>query len=127
MQLDDFEGIVIFATNFYKNYDKAFIRRIFAHIEFFNPSIEGLKQIWELYLPTKLPLDKDVAIDTLAELSQGLTAADIKNIVIKSAVRTLVLEHEVVELKTIVDIIVEVKKSKSDSNLSYMSEIKIKE
>jgi len=126
MQLDDFEGIVIFATNFYKNYDKAFIRRIFAHIEFVKPSIEALRKIWKLYLPTKLPLDKDVTIDILAELSQDLTAADIKNIVIKSAVRTLVLNNELVKLQTIAELIDELKKANSDSNLAYMPETKIR-
>lgn len=122
LQLDNFDGIVIFATNFYKNYDKAFIRRIFAHIEFTKPSLEILKLIWHLYLPDKLPLDTNVSIDILSEKSQGLTAADIKNIVIKSAVRTLVLEHRKVKFNTFLSIIEELKKSKLDSNFSYINE-----
>lgn len=43
-QLDDFVGIVVFATNFYKNYDKAFIRRIFSHIEFEMPDYDNRKK-----------------------------------------------------------------------------------
>ncbi len=34
LQLDKFDGVVIFATNLAKNYDGAFVRRILAHIEF---------------------------------------------------------------------------------------------
>ena len=119
-QLDEFEGIVIFATNFYKNYDKAFIRRIFAHIEFTKPSFEGREKIWKLYLPSKLPLDNEVKSNILAENSEGLTAADIKNIVIKAAVRTLVLKKDTISLEVFLEVINELKKSQTDSEKIYI-------
>ncbi len=120
-QLDDFEGIVIFATNFYKNYDKAFIRRIFAHIEFLKPSLEGREKIWKLYLPTKLPLTEQVDIKKLSEESDGLTASDIKNIVLKSAIRTLSLNQDKVSLETFLEVINELKESQLDCDKTYIN------
>jgi len=120
-QLDDFDGIVIFATNFYKNYDKAFIRRIFAHIEFLKPSEEGRKEIWKLYLPIKLPLEDEVTVEKLAKESSGLTASDIKNIVIKSSLRTLLLSQDEVRLDTFLEVINELKKSQEDSDRNFIN------
>jgi ATP-dependent 26S proteasome regulatory subunit len=120
IQLDDFDGIVIFATNFYKNYDKAFIRRIFAHIEFLKPSEEGRKEIWKLYLPAKLPLEDEVTIEKLVNESAGLTASDIKNIVIKSSLRTLVLNQDKVTLNTLFEVISELKKSQENSEKNFI-------
>ena len=120
-QLDDFDGIVIFATNFYKNYDKAFIRRIFAHIEFLKPLEEGRKEIWKLYLPSKLPLEDEITVEKLAKESTGLTASDIKNIVIKSSLRTLVLNQDEVKLDTFIEVINELKKSQEDSDRNFIN------
>ena len=85
--LDEFQGIVIFTTNFISNYDSAFFRRIFAHIEFPLPDREARKRIWEHYLVDALPLDvpKQEASELLSNI-EGATGADISNAVLKTAV-----------------------------------------
>lgn len=83
--LEQFHGVVIFATNLIKNYDKAFETRI-QHIEFLLPDRECRKKIWEQHLPSSLPLAPDVSLDALSEIGD-LCGRDIRNAVIQSAVR----------------------------------------
>lgn len=54
-QLDKFSGVVIFATNFPRNYDGAFVRRILAHIEFELPDEECRFRLWQYLLPAEVP------------------------------------------------------------------------
>lgn len=83
--LDRKNAIVIFTTNFFKNYDRAFIRRILFNIHFPDPELSELKKIWEFHLTPKVP--KDVTYEELAEMSIGLTGGDIKHITLKICTR----------------------------------------
>jgi ATP-dependent 26S proteasome regulatory subunit len=85
LQLDAFDGVVIFATNLATNYDAAFVRRILAHVYFPLPDREALVRLWRLHLPDKLPVMPDVSPETLAALSEGLSGGDILNCVILAA------------------------------------------
>lgn len=93
IQMDKFDGIVIFASNFAKNYDSAFVRRIIAHIEFQLPDKEARKLLWRLHLPKELPLDSNINIDWLSERSEGFSGADIKSSVILAACRAVEREE----------------------------------
>ncbi len=81
--LDEYQGIVIFTTNFITNYDSAFFRRILGHIEFPLPDKESRKLIWEHYLVNELPLDspKDEVAEILSCI-ENATGADISNAVL---------------------------------------------
>lgn len=81
IELEKFEGIVIFATNFEKNYDKAFVSRITHHVQFDLPDAEGLRKIWDKFLLEKIPLegDRESILTKLADLSLGLAGRDIRN------------------------------------------------
>lgn len=81
IELEKFEGIVIFATNFEKNYDKAFVSRITHHIQFDLPDQEGLRKIWDKFLVPQIPLDGDreSILSKLADISLGLAGRDIRN------------------------------------------------
>lgn len=83
--LDRKNAIVIFTTNFFKNYDRAFIRRILFNIHFPDPELSELKKIWEFHLTPKVP--KEVTYEELAEMSIGLTGGDIKHITLKICTR----------------------------------------
>lgn len=85
LQLDQFDGIVLFATNLASNYDAAFVRRIMAHIEFQLPDYYSRVKLWQMHLPEMLPLGVDVKPAILAEQSDGLSGGDIKNVVINAA------------------------------------------
>lgn len=81
IELEKFEGIVIFATNFEKNYDKAFVSRITHHVQFDLPDEEGRRKIWDKFLLPKIPLDGDreSVLTKLADISSELSGRDIRN------------------------------------------------
>jgi len=84
-ELEEFNGIVIFATNLAANFDPAFERRIRSHVLFEIPGPEERARIWELQIhPKKTPLANDVDFRRLAE-RYTLTGGDIKNAVLKAA------------------------------------------
>jgi SpoVK/Ycf46/Vps4 family AAA+-type ATPase len=84
-ELETFNGIVIFATNLAANFDRAFERRIRAHVLFEVPGVEERARIWRLQIhPTKTPLAANVNFNQLAERYVA-TGGDIKNAVIKAA------------------------------------------
>jgi len=84
-ELEQFNGIVIFATNLAANFDPAFERRIRAHVLFEMPGLEERARIWQLQLhPRKTPLAADVNFQLLAE-RYAVSGGDIKNAVIKAA------------------------------------------
>lgn len=85
LELDSFEGVVIFATNLGMNYDAAFVRRILAHIHFPLPDETALVRLWRYHLPAKLPLAPDVTAEVLARESIGLSGGDVLNVVILAA------------------------------------------
>lgn len=67
--LEQFRGIVIFATNLVVNYDKAFLSRL-INIEFTMPDAEAREAIWKIHLMgdgLRIPLSEDVDIHALAE------------------------------------------------------------
>jgi AAA+ superfamily predicted ATPase len=72
-RLERYDGMVILATNFEKNIDEAFVRRIHVRIEFAMPGVAERRRIWAQNLPPTAPV-QDVDLDWLAtrfELSGG--------------------------------------------------------
>jgi SpoVK/Ycf46/Vps4 family AAA+-type ATPase len=92
LQLDKFDGVVIFATNLAKNYDGAFVRRILAHIEFELPDKECRIKLWEYLLPKEIPTTEDISLELLGNESEDLTGGDILNVVISAASRAVMRE-----------------------------------
>ncbi len=70
LQLDGFNGIVVFASNLPENYDGAFVRRILAHIEFELPDRECRVKLWKYLLPSEVPRAEDVDFDWLYQFTQ---------------------------------------------------------
>ncbi len=83
MLLNDYRDIIIFATNFIKNFDPAFMRRILAHIRFDLPDKECRKKLWQMYIPEQMPCTAD--IDILAEKYAGVSGSDIAGAVLAGA------------------------------------------
>lgn len=91
--LEEFKGIVIFATNLVINYDHAFLTRLIS-VEFVNPDVETRKKIWDVHIrpaddgrPHKLniPLGKDVDSAILAE-KYNFVGREIRNAVISACI-----------------------------------------
>ncbi|HSU17307.1 ATP-binding protein [Longimicrobium sp.] len=84
-EVEEFQGVVIFATNLAANFDPAFERRIRTHILFEMPGPEEREKIWRTQLHArKTPLAEDVDFRALAERYPG-SGGDIKNAVLKAA------------------------------------------
>lgn len=81
--------IVIYATNLFENFDRAFFRRILYHIKYPIPSTEELAELWKMHVGDEnIPKsDDDFSYETIAELSHGLSGGDIKNITLKLCVK----------------------------------------
>lgn len=82
MLLEEFSGIVIFATNLIENYDRAFKSRIFKHIKFELPDPEVRRTMILKMIPSKVPLAREFTEEEIAELvkiSDGFSGRDIKN------------------------------------------------
>ena len=83
--LEEFEGVVLFATNLVTNFDKAFESRIFDHIKLELPNREARAAIIEKMLPSKMPLDHRFTQDELLEASdliEGFAGREIKNAIL---------------------------------------------
>lgn len=76
--LDRSTAIVVFTTNFFKSYDRAFVRRILWNIEVPAPGLHELTEIWKLHLGEKVP--KDISYDKLSELTLELSKSRKMNV-----------------------------------------------
>ena len=92
IELERFNGIVVFATNFAKNYDSAFVSRIRYHIEFKLPDMEGRKQLWNRLLVIGVPLEEEraIIIERAAAASDGLSGREIRTVLRTAFPRALV-------------------------------------
>lgn len=84
-EVEEFHGVVIFATNLAANFDPAFERRIRTHILFEMPGPDEREKIWRSQLHArKTPLADDVDFRALAERYPA-SGGDVKNAVLKAA------------------------------------------
>ena len=83
-KMEEYDGIVVLATNLRKNIDEAFVRRMHFAIEFPFPEEEYRLQIWERVFPDEAPLDDGVDLSFLARRFK-VAGGNIKNIAVASA------------------------------------------
>lgn len=88
--LEDFEGVVLFATNLVTNFDKAFESRILDHIKLDLPNREARADIISKMLPTKLPMEHRLSQEELLEASDVIDGFAGREI--KGAILTMLLE-----------------------------------
>lgn len=84
-RLENYDGIVVLATNLPKNIDDAFLRRIHEIIDFTVPGPVERRAIWRRHLAAGIPqgaLDIDYLADTF-EITGGI----IRNVVVSAAFR----------------------------------------
>jgi AAA+ superfamily predicted ATPase len=83
-KMEEYEGIVILATNLRQNLDDAFVRRIQMIVEFPFPDEEHRRYIWQRVFPKQAPIAEDVNFDILARQVR-LVGGNIKNIALLAA------------------------------------------
>lgn len=123
--LNDYTGMVIFATNFIKNYDSAFMRRIHYHIKFSLPNEYQRELLWRKYIPPQMPTDANYK--KLADEYDGISGSDIATAVLKAALKAAKCRDNIVsnsyfesEIKTIIE-------SKNENNGCTVTTRKVSE
>ena len=83
-KMEEYEGVVILATNFRKNMDDAFVRRLHFAIEFPFPNEFDRQRIWEGVWPDATPRSRDVDLTLMARQFE-ITGGSIRNIAVGAA------------------------------------------
>ncbi len=83
-RMEEYEGVVILATNFSKNMDDAFVRRLHFTVEFPFPDNLDRLQIWKQIWPKDTPLDGNLDLNLLASRFE-ITGGNIRNIALAAA------------------------------------------
>jgi len=83
-KMEEHEGIVILATNFSKNVDDAFLRRLHFAVLFPSPEKAERLHIWRQVFPSAAPLADDVDFEFLARRLK-IAGGNIKNIALGAA------------------------------------------
>jgi hypothetical protein len=83
-RMEEHEGIVVLASNFRKNMDEAFVRRLHFTVEFPFPTEEDRSRIWESVWPEATPRDPGLDLKFLARRFQ-ITGGNIRNIALSAA------------------------------------------
>lgn len=82
-QMEEYDGVVLMATNLLQNIDEAFMRRISFVVQFPFPDAPTRKLLWKKMLDAKAPLG-DIDWDFLAE-NFRMAGGNIKNCIIHAA------------------------------------------
>jgi AAA+ superfamily predicted ATPase len=83
-KMEEYDGIVILATNLRKNIDDAFVRRLHMTIDFPFPEEEDRLRIWRKVFPPEAPLGESVDLTFLAQQFK-VAGGNIRNIALLSA------------------------------------------
>lgn len=114
-RMEEYEGILILATNLKDHFDDAFVRRIRFVVKFRGLDGEGRERLWRKALEGNLPVGKDVDYKALAEaaalsparicaaasVAKLLAVCDENGIIAKSHVREA-LEMEAGKDETVI-------------------------
>jgi SpoVK/Ycf46/Vps4 family AAA+-type ATPase len=85
LALDRHTGVVIFASNFVENYDKAFETRI-RHIQFELPDKSAIEKIFKCMLPSNAPIE-EINFEEVSGEANGFSGRDIKNSLLLAAIK----------------------------------------
>jgi len=80
IEMDNFTGVLVFASNFPENYDSAFRRRISHHIHYQLPDLEARIRLWDMHLVPNIPLQcesREQLLKSLAEQSESFSGGYI--------------------------------------------------
>jgi MoxR-like ATPase len=83
-KMDEYEGLVIMATNLRENMDEAFTRRIRFIVEFPFPDEANRCRIWQAHFPAEAPVAQEIDCGDLA-LKFKVGGGNIKNIALNAA------------------------------------------
>ena len=117
--LDDYEGIIVFTTNFIQNFDSAFIRRIFTHVKFEIPNKQARYLLWNHYLLETIPCDNRTQIIERISEVENVTGADISTAVLKATIEAVGNTPTWITYESIYDILQNILKVKRAVNDNF--------
>lgn len=85
--LEDFDGVVIFATNLVTDFDKAFKSRILSFVEFTLPDSNTRKKLIQSMIPSRLPMVTPLTeyeYEILSSASDGFSGREIRKALLTS-------------------------------------------
>ncbi len=83
-RIEQYEGVVILATNMQRNLDDAFLRRMQELVEFHFPHESLRERIWRQHMPASAPVEANIDYGFLARQFK-LSGGNIKNAVMSAA------------------------------------------
>jgi hypothetical protein len=83
-RMEEYDGVVILATNLRKNMDDAFVRRMHFTVEFPYPGLRERRRIWEGVWPADTPRTPELDLDFMAQRFE-LAGGNIRNIALAAA------------------------------------------
>lgn len=101
-RIEDFDGLVILATNLRTNLDEAFSRRFQSMIFFPAPDKEERLVLWKAYFNGKLPMDESIDFEGLAK-DYELTGGNIVNVLRHASVKAVSYDPREVKQKDILE------------------------
>lgn len=111
--INEFDDLILFASNFITNYDPAFLRRILAHVKFELPDEENRFKLWYMYIPQPMPTDVDIR--KLAVKYGRVSGSDISNAVLNASLRAARLNEGTVRHAYFEEAIERIINSKADN------------
>ncbi|MEK7253718.1 MAG: ATP-binding protein, partial [Bacteroidota bacterium] len=95
-RVENYDGLVILATNFKSNLDDAFIRRFQAVVHFPMPRANERLLIWQKAFPDKISLHQQLSLASIAHKYE-LSGAEIMNVVQFCCLQALDRQATVIE------------------------------
>lgn len=83
-RMEEYDGVVILATNLHKNMDDAFVRRMHFTVEFPFPDARHRRRIWESIWPDATPRNPDLDLDFAARRFE-IAGGNIRNVALAAA------------------------------------------
>ncbi len=83
-KIEEYRGISILATNFFNNFDQAFVRRLTYAVHLESPNEAERLELWTSILPKETPMAKNIDFKFLAD-SFELSGSNIKAILYSAA------------------------------------------
>lgn len=111
--LNDYEKVVLFATNFIENFDPAFMRRILSHVKFELPDEACRIKLFQMYTSEKMP--NTLNFEKLAKDHCDVSGSDISNAILLAAFSAAERCSPVVEMRDIESSLSQIKKSKFEN------------
>ncbi|WP_109831534.1 ATP-binding protein [Reichenbachiella versicolor] len=101
-RIENYEGVILLATNFRANMDDAFKRRFQAMVSFPSPKQPERLELWRKILDTEVPISDEVDFRELSNVD-NMTGAMITNVLQFCVLEMFRLEESMITLKMISD------------------------